>query len=237
MDRRIGTFIRALLVNYMNQRTTKIMEDVIAKTKAYVKESMSRNDASHDYAHVERVLGWAQKIHVAQQALHPHIAYNPHLVILASLLHDVGDHKYVQPGDAANNNHDRLAADFLLSAGADPGLARQVQRIVTHVSYTREMHDPALVQRIIAEIPELAIVQDADRLDALGAVGIARCLVFGAAMRPEQGLEGSWKHFEHKLEKLQGLMKTETGIREAEVRTARLRVFSTWWREEMGGIE
>lgn len=206
------------------------MEDLIARTEAYVKEYMSHNDASHDYAHVQRVLLWARKIQVAQ-TLHFDATYNGHLITLASLLHDVGDEKYLAPGKTS----DHLAADFLLSIGADQALARQVQRIVTHVSYARETRDPAHVRRVIAKIPELAVVQDADRLDALGAVGIGRCFVFGCAMRPDEGMEGTLAHFEHKLEKLQGMMKTETGRKEAEIRTRRLRIFKSWWREEESG--
>lgn len=212
------------------------MEDLIARTEAHVKESMSQNDASHDYAHVQRVLCWAQKIEIAQRAMHPTTSYNSHLIILASLLHDVGDKKYLPPGQDLQDR-DNLAANFLLANGAPAALAHQVQRIVTHVSYSHEMHDPAHVARVTAEIPELAIVQDADRLDALGAVGIARCFAFGSAMRPDQGLEGPLQHFEDKLEKLHGLMKTETGRIEAEVRTKRLRIFKSWWRDENGDID
>lgn len=223
-----------------------IMEDLIARTEAYVKEYMSHNDASHDYAHVQRVLLWARKIEAAERTIHPNTSYNSDLIILASLLHDVGDKKYLKkPGGsdkAGDNNSDSLAADFLISNGADGVLARRVQRIVTHVSYSRETQDPGRVERVAAEIPELAVVQDADRLDALGAVGIARAFVFGSAMmRPDQqpggggGLEGTLAHFEHKLEKLHGMMKTETGRKEAEVRTRRLAVFKSWWREEESG--
>lgn len=212
------------------------MEDLIARTKAHVKESMSQNDASHDYAHVQRVLCWAQRIEIAQRAMHPNISYNSHLIILASLLHDVGDKKYLPPGQNPQDS-DNLAANFLLANGAPAVLARQVQRIVTHVSYSHEMQDPAHVARVTAEMAELAIVQDADRLDALGAVGIARCFAFGSAMRPDQGLEGPLQHFEDKLEKLHGLMKTETGRMEAEVRTGRLRIFKSWWRDESGDVD
>lgn len=210
------------------------MDDLIGKTKAYVKEYMSGNDASHDYGHVQRVLFWAQKIEVAQLALHPNTSYNSHLIVLASLLHDVGDKKYLHP-DHDPKASDSLAANFLMANGADESLARQVQRIVTHVSYSGERQDPEQVQRVIAEIPELAVVQDADRLDALGAVGIARCFVFGSAMRADEGLAGTLTHFEHKLEKLQGMMKTETGRKEAEVRTRRLSIFKSWWRDEETG--
>lgn len=220
------------------------MEDLIARTEAYVKEYMSHNDASHDYRHVQRVLLWARKIEAAERTIHPHTSYNSDLIILASLLHDVGDKKYLKPGDSdkagddsSSSNSNSLAANFLIANGTDGALAHRVQRIVTHVSYSRETQDPAHVHRVVAEIPELAVVQDADRLDALGAVGIARAFVFGSAMRPDQqgGLEGTLAHFEHKLEKLHGMMKTETGRKEAEVRTRRLTVFKSWWKEEESG--
>ncbi|OJD10052.1 hypothetical protein ACJ73_09959, partial [Blastomyces percursus] len=89
---------------------------------------------------------------------------------LAALLHDIGDRKYLpttNPVTATTN----IVYDALLSNGADPCLADRVQMIVSHVSFSTEMKNPGVIRRLIFEegYPELAIVQDADRLDALGA--------------------------------------------------------------------
>lgn len=92
--------------------------------------------------------------------------------------------------------------------------------------------------------PELGIVQDADRLDAIGAVGIGRCFTFLGAKGKGKGkgkgdgeeweLENAIRHFGEKLERLEGMMKTESGREMARVRTERLRVFKGWWEEETG---
>ena len=90
------------------------------------------------------------------------------------------------------------------------------------------------MQRAIAEIPELAIVQDADRLDALGAVGIGRAFIYGGARpAPDEGIEKAVHHFGEKLLRLEALMKTESGRTMARVRTARVRAFVEWWKDEM----
>lgn len=99
------------------------------------------------------------------------------------------------------------------------------------------MKDPDVIRRLIFEegYPELAIVQDADRLDALGAVGIARCFTYLGAKGRGKGsweLEEAIEHFGEKLEKLEGMMKTESGREMARVRTERLREFRKWWVEE-----
>ena len=85
---------------------------------------------------------------------------------------------------------------------------------------------------VLLQHPELAIVQDADRLDAIGAVGIGRTFSYGATRG--KGMEETLRHFEEKLEKLQGMMKTAEGKRLARVRAERLRVFRGWWVDECG---
>ncbi|KAI9825491.1 MAG: hypothetical protein M1826_006987 [Phylliscum demangeonii] len=98
--------------------------------------------------------------------------YDANIVMLAALLHDVGDPKYLSPGQDGT----RQAADFLTSANAPRDLADTVQEIVNAVSFSGEAKNPAAVAEVLARHPELGPVQDADRLDALGAVGVARRL-------------------------------------------------------------
>ena len=78
-------------------------------------------------------------------------------------------------------------------------------------------------------------MQDADRLDALGAVGIGRAFTFGGAggaRGGDRGMRATIDHFEEKLEKLPGLMKTDEGRRMARERGRRVKVFRGWWEEE-----
>lgn len=80
-------------------------------------------------------------------------------------------------------------------------------------------------------------MQDADRLDALGAVGIGRAFTFGGA-RGDRGMRGTVDHFQQKLERLEGMMKTDEGRRMAGERMRRVEVFKGWWEEEeKGGYE
>lgn len=206
------------------------METLIEKTKNYVEEFMSRYDASHDWSHILRVLNLAKTIEAEEQIMHPGREYDSNLVTLAALLHDVGDKKYLAPGESS----DTMVSSFLLSQGADPTFAGKVQLVCTNVSYTNETTNMIQVQALVDAIPELGIVQDADRLDAIGAVGIARLFAYTGAKCQQRGLEV--EHFHVKLLRIQERMKTATGKRLANERTERLRTFLGWWDEETSGF-
>ncbi|KAF9700884.1 hypothetical protein EKO04_000082 [Ascochyta lentis] len=203
-------------------------EPLFTAINTYVHTYMSQYDNSHDYQHILRVLSNATRILRDElNATRPR-PYDTTSLFLAALLHDVGDHKYANPGtDTATQ-----VRTILLDHGADACLAAKVQTIVTHVSYTNEVRDPQSVVDVLALHPELAVVQDADRLDAIGAIGIGRCLSFGAAKFPEQSMGRAIDHFEEKLYKLEGMMKTASGKDMARRRTDVLRGFAREWREE-----
>lgn len=213
------------------------MEKLIEVTEAYVKAYMNQYDASHNYRHTQRVRSLALQIEHGQRLLSLQsrgpfesnsYEYDTDLIILASLLHDIGDKKYATRPN--NNEEDKPIASFLIEKGASEELAQKVERIATHVSYSSEIKDPQKVLDMISQIPELAIVQDADRLDALGAVGIGRTFTFGGARGRE--MEETIQHFEDKLENLEAHMKTETGRTMAKERTRRIKEFRNWWVEE-----
>ncbi|KAK0514020.1 hypothetical protein JMJ35_003742 [Cladonia borealis] len=189
---------------------------------------MSRFDASHDYKHILRVYYLARTISAREADLVPPAHYNPTLIALASLLHDVGDKKYLMPGEDGST----MVQNILLEFGADVSLAKKVQEIVSHVSYSTEIENPSKIQEFITVNPELAVVQDADRLDAIGAVGIGRCFAYTAA-KGKGSLQEAIAHFQEKLERLKLMMKTRTGKAMAVERTERLRVFRAWWDEEV----
>ncbi|KAJ5893267.1 hypothetical protein N7495_004958 [Penicillium taxi] len=209
----------------------------------FVNTAMAGYDPSHNPAHVHRVLNLANKILVAEQALHPEKQYSASIVKLAALLHDIGDRKYLPSLESLSDTRldpTTMVEQALLAQGASADLASKVQTIVSHVSYTTECKDPSVIKRLIEEgYSELAIVQDADRLDALGAIGIGRCFTFLGSQGKKFAVDGKWEmdnsieHFGDKLVKLEGMMKTETGRKMARARTERIELFREWWREEI----
>ncbi|KAI9749233.1 MAG: hypothetical protein M4579_006949 [Chaenotheca gracillima] len=224
------------------------LSTLIALTQAYAEQYMSQPqfDASHDYRHIERVWALARLILTRERALSPSTPYSAEIVTLAALLHDVGDRKYyVPPANGSEGAALPPAQDFLLRSGASAELAERVQTIITHVSYSTEMKtSPERMAELLKTHPELGIVQDADRLDAMGAVGVGRCFAFcGARSAPSgpkdsvqgnAGLEGAVGHFEEKLERLVGFLKTRSGRELGAKRAERLKTFRGWWQEEMG---
>ncbi|MCJ1307102.1 hypothetical protein MMC25_000748 [Agyrium rufum] len=219
-------------------------DPLIPSAYAYVKQYMSQPhfDASHDFTHIQRVLSLALKILASEQTTHPTKTYDKRLIVLTALTHDIGDRKYVLPSwDGIAPSDDAAVRTALMSFGASQEIADTVQTLATCVSYSHEMKNGAFVASVIAKHPELGIVQDADRLDALGAVGIARVFTFAAAKGKEASGAREWEHgvFKHvgkKLYKLGGLMKTITGKQLARERTRRLREFEGWFRDECGVV-
>jgi uncharacterized protein len=219
---------------------------LIKKVTPWVEAYMGRFDSSHGYDHVVRVVGMARAICRGENERmgrgKGQRRYGEDVVVLASLLHDVGDRKYLQPGEDGTT----MVEGLLEGYGAEEGLAREIQGIVNHVSYSGEVRDPGSVLRALEEWPELAVVQDADRLDAIGAVGIGRCFAYSGAKGSagsrgageggvgKGGLSDAREHFEEKLERLEGMMKTGMGRDMAKVKSERLRIFKGWWDEEVG---
>ncbi|KAH7358416.1 HD domain-containing protein [Plectosphaerella cucumerina] len=201
-------------------------DDLVTKAAAYSETYMSNYDASHDWSHILRVVTLAHKIHAATAPTRPSLSLRK--ITLAALLHDVGDKKYLLPGQDATS----LVRDFLAGAGADDALAAEIQEVCLGVSYSSEIKDPAKVVALIEKHPELAVVQDADRLDAIGAVGVGRCFTFGAIKDAGRGMQASVDHFGEKLVKLEGMMKTDAGRAMAKERTERIRLFEAWWADE-----
>ncbi|TID20650.1 hypothetical protein E2P81_ATG05283 [Venturia nashicola] len=210
------------------------MQQLIEKTRAHVETYMTTYDPSHDYSHLLRVRQTALDIEADQRIKFPELNIDSTVVILSALLHDVGDRKYVKGHEHAAT----LVRDTLLGLGAPFDLANKVQLICTNVSWSSEVksgESKKAVAALCTEIPELAIVQDADRLDSIGATGIARVFAFSAAKCHERGL--STRHFHEKLLILVDRMKTPLGKNLAKEQTERLRVFIDWWRIETDNVE
>jgi len=139
----------------------------------------------------------------------------------------MNDKKYTNNADDASK-----LAEILARANVGPDLSARIIEVVNHVSYSTEKKNPERTREVLAQNLELGIVQDADRLDAIGAVGIGRVFTFGGAKMPQSSMQLSREHIEDKLVKLEGLMKTDSGRRMAKKRTERLNHFAQWWDEE-----
>lgn len=189
------------------------MNSIIDQTISFVKETLSGAEAGHDWFHIERVFRNAQHLNETEEG-------DELVVALAALLHDIADSKF--------NNGDeeigpRIAGNFLNSLGLDPAIITHVQQIIKNLSYKASLGEIDFHSR------ELDIVQDADRLDAIGAIGIARAFTYGGYknrvlydpeiapnlhMSKEEYKNSSTptlNHFYEKLLKLKDLMKTESG--------------------------
>ena len=155
-----------------------MMDLIIDKAKAFAKDIFSADSSGHDYHHTLRVWALARTIGEAEGA-------DMALVELAALLHDVDDHK-LSPETC--ENHLR-AVTFLRENGADEEKICIITDIISRISFSANRGAPSTI--------EGKCVQDADRLDAMGAIGIARTFAFGG----ERGrsIEDSVQHFYDKL--------------------------------------
>ena len=178
----------------------QLIEDAIA----YVNDLFRDNSGGHDAEHTLRVYRNALKI----------AKYEPEcdmeIVILAALLHDADDHKLFATENNAN------ARAFMAGRSIPEDRIERVCRVINSVSFSKNKdRKPDTI--------EAMVVQDADRLDAMGAVGIARTFAYGGEHgRP---MEESLQHFHDKLLRLKDLMNTETGKQLAEERHAFLEAF------------
>jgi uncharacterized protein len=181
-------------------------------------------DAAHDQGHVRRVVENARRIAAAEGA-------RLEVVLPAAWLHDcVSVPKGSPLRGRASSLADQTAGVFLRGAGYPEEAIPEVEHAIEAHSFTAGIEPRTL---------EARVVQDADRLDALGAIGIARCLMLGGEsgkplFNPEEPIperratdDSSWvlDHFFAKLLRLEDLMTTETGRRLARERTAFVRVF------------
>ncbi|KAH7117757.1 hypothetical protein B0J11DRAFT_90895 [Dendryphion nanum] len=177
-----------------------------------VRKYMKRYDNTHDYEHIQRVVANADRIWNSD----PNFArdLDPLVVFLACLMHDVGDHKYLRCWESG----ERIKEKMLVKCGASKPLARRIQIVATNVSYRHEKKNPGKVLAVRNEYPELAIVQDSDRLDALGPVGLARTFAFHGRSRQfrHTSIWGALQHNWEKLYELPKMMKTEYGREEGQ---------------------
>ncbi|MEG0187495.1 HD domain-containing protein [Algoriella sp.] len=180
-------------------------QEILTLTQAYIKKTFLDEGTGHDYFHIERVVVNAKKILETENA-------DSFLVELAAWTHDIGDYKL---HDGVDKSEELITA-FLQSIQVENDTINKVLEIVSQVSFSKG-NTPTTI--------EAKIVQDADRLDAIGAVGIARCFAYGGSVgnilyNPYDNSKdaSSVQHFYDKLFKLKDLMNTETAKQIAESR-------------------
>lgn len=214
------------------------MSDLISKTIEFVKKKLEGAEAGHDWFHIERVWKLSKKIAEAEEC-------NIEVVELGALLHDIADPKF-HNGD--ENIGPDTAKTFLESQSVDEDIIRQVIFIIRNISFKNRNEAPK-------EKPiELQVVQDADRLDAIGAIGIARVFNFGGfknnpiyipGEEPKLNLSKeeykksngtSINHFYEKLLLLGGLMNTEKGKEMAAIRHQYMENFLQQFYDEWNAV-
>jgi uncharacterized protein len=195
-------------------------QEIIQQTIDFVKRTLAGAEAGHDWFHIERVYKTASTINESAQA-------DTLVVSLAALLHDIADSKF--------NNGDeeigpRIAGAFMESLNLDPEIILHVKQIILNMSFKASLGTVSFHSK------ELEVVQDADRLDAIGAIGIARAFTYGGfknrvlydpAIPPVENMsKEAYKnttaptinHFYEKLLLLKDLMRTEKGKAMAQQR-------------------
>ncbi|RDU36586.1 phosphohydrolase [Neobacillus piezotolerans] len=210
-----------------------MLEKVIAEIERYVKQEMGEDPTGHDWHHVDRVRKNALIIAAGEEI------GDRNIIEMAALLHDIPDEKLNDSAEAGRNKLD----GFLETLGLDQTTKQKINEIVYSISFKGGNGE---------ELPsiEARIVQDADRLDAIGAIGIARAFAYGGKkgqqiFAPELGVRenmtveeyrngksSSINHFYEKLLKLKGLMNTETAIKMAEDRQLFMEAYLTQFSRE-----
>jgi uncharacterized protein len=200
---------------------------------AFLAERAADADAAHDAEHIRRVVAAARRLAAAEGA-------DLAVVLPAAWLHDC---VHVPKDSPLRAQASTLAAEaatrYLAEAGYPAPYLPAIGHAIAAHSFTAG---------IAPRSPEAMVVQDADRLDALGAVGLARCLALGGAMgrplydpsepfpneRPADDARSSIDHFFTKLLRLAATMTTAAGRAEAERRTAFMRAFLNQLADEIG---
>ncbi|PHR13677.1 MAG: phosphohydrolase [Aequorivita sp.] len=212
-------------------------EEIIKNTIAFVKNELQNAEGGHDWFHIERVYKNALLISESEKV-------DRTIVSLGALLHDIADSKFHNDDETIGP---KKARQFLKTQNISEEIIAHVIKIIENVSYkggnqTQKFHSK-----------ELEVVQDADRLDALGAIGIARTFNYGGfknrklydpEIKPNLHMTPSEykasdaptiNHFYEKLLLLKNRMNTETGRKIAEERHAFMETFLKQFYAEWEG--
>ncbi len=213
--------------------------EIISKTITFVKETLKGAEGGHDWFHIQRVFVNAEKIAASEKA-------DALIVALGALLHDIADAKFYDGDETVGP---RMATDFLSGLGVDTEIIEQVRYIIENISFKNSLDKTRTVEHPI----ELQIVQDADRLDAIGAIGIARTFNYGGFKNRElynpeiepnlnmskeeykKSNAPTINHFYEKLLLLKDKFNTETGKELAAQRHQYMVDYLTQFYDEWNG--
>lgn len=194
---------------------------IVENTKAFVFQSLKDAEGGHDWFHIQRVYNNALLI-----AKTEHV--DDLTVALGALLHDIADSKF---HDGDETIGPKIAREFLFKHNVDSLIIEHVINIIENISFNKSLDKGTKFKS-----PELDVIQDADRLDAIGAIGVARCFNYGGfknrklfdpSIKPDMNMtKEEYKkseaptinHFYEKLLLLKDKMNTKTGKRIAEQR-------------------
>ena len=211
---------------------------LIENTKEFVKKNLVNAEKGHDWFHTKRVYQHAKAIAESEKA-------DLLVVELAALLHDIADPKF-HDGDEALGP--AMAATFLSGQKVEAAVIDHVCNIIRYMSYKNSLAGSDAPFRSL----EMTIVQDADRLDAIGAIGIARTFHYGGYKNRlmydpdippvDELTKEAYKnstaptinHFYEKLLRLKGMMQTETAKKLAEERHEFMLSFLEQFYKEWG---
>ena len=210
---------------------------LIENTITFVKKTLANAEGGHDWFHIERVYRNAVLIAQGEDV-------DPLIVALGALLHDIADSKF---HDGDETVGPQLASSFLLKQNADSAVIEHVLQIIKNISFKGGNKKQSFTS------PELDVVQDADRLDAIGAIGISRTFNYGGFknrkiydpevppkldMTPEEykaSTAPTINHFYEKLLLLKDKMNTATGRKIAEKRHQYMEAFLEQFYNEWNG--
>ena len=196
-----------------------INSEIIRRTEDFVKTQLTNAEGGHDWWHIYRV--WKLAKQIAENE-----GVDSIIIDLGSLLHDIADAKF---HDGDEEIGPKISQEFLESLEVDDETIDHIDKIIRNISFKNSKDQKF-------KSPELDIIQDADRLDAIGAIGIARAFNFGgfknrAIYNPEiepnlnmtkteykKSLSPTVNHFYEKLFLLKNMMNTKTGREMAKER-------------------
>ena len=210
---------------------------VVKQIERFVKKALKDEGTGHDWWHIERVRNSARLINKIEKA-------DWFVVELAVLLHDVGDRKVIK----REEDDYTVAENFLKKQKVPADVIERVMCIIKNMSFSKSLDSK---KENISK--EFCVVQDADRLDAMGAIGIARAFAYGGSKeRPlydptkkaqqaistkkdQKGGSSSFHHFEEKLLLLKDLMNTTAAKKIAKRRDVYMKKYVEQFLEEWNG--